>query len=219
MTLILRALGLGLLESIAARLPRGVATFVQFALLLVGVLLPLPPFLSGVLGAADVLAYFAFGMLLSVLVTVIRLRTMEKASDWTVVAVAGYALGVGSVSLMASSFAGYLLWLVGPSGGWAVMVPGLVALVLAQGWSLADGWFVRGGFRVARTWQVVLPGVLRVLPLHLAGIWGMILLMGDAPQHQLRLFGVLLIGIQAAIDVSLAVASLIAARRAAADGR
>ncbi|KGN30502.1 hypothetical protein N802_06715 [Knoellia sinensis KCTC 19936] len=208
MTPILRVLGLGLLESLAARLSPQTAVVVQFILILFGSLLPIVPMLTGAVHLADLLAYTVLAMALSVAGTLIRLRTMATQTETTQFFMLHYAAMIGILSLVCGVWAVILLVRAGPSGGWFALVPMAVALVLAQGWSLADGWFTRGGRHVAHVWQIVLPGYLRFAPLLVGTVFGASAYLGESSEGTRTAIAVGLVLAQAIIDVALAVAAL-----------
>ena len=119
-----------------------------------------------------------------------------------------YTIMIGALSLVSGAWAVILLLEAGPSGGWFSLIPTACALVLANAWSLADGWFVRGGNRAAKLWQVLLPGYLRFVPVLGATISGAVLILGDAPQSYRLIAAAVLMLIIAGIDITLAVASV-----------
>lgn len=214
---LLRGLGIGLLQSVAARISPTVATVVQFALIIAGTLLPLFPLLSGAIGLPDLLVYTVMAMLLSIGGTLIRLNTMARPSDTAKFFMLHYSGMIGILCLVCGVWAVVLLVMTGgPSGGWKTLLPMAAALVLANAWSLADGWFVRGGRFVTKTWQVLLPGYLRFAPLLVATVFGAIAFMGEGAGSSPFWTAVGLVVSQTVIDLALAVASLLLARRSGA---
>ena len=205
---LLRVLGIGLLGSVAARLPVRVATWVQFGLIVIGSLLPLWPLVEGWVHLQDLLAYSALWLALSVVGTLIRLSTMQRRDDATRFFALHYTIMIGALSLVTGVWSIILLSMAGPSGGWIALIPTAIALVLANAWSLADGWFLRGGSRVAKLWQVVLPGYLRFVPVLLGTIAGAVLIIGDSSAQQQLIAAAVLILVLAAVDITLAVLSL-----------
>ncbi|KGN36332.1 DUF6498-containing protein [Knoellia subterranea] len=201
---ILRVLGLGLLESIASRLSPLAATVVQFTLIIGGSLLPIIPLLTGAIHLADLLAYTVLGMALSIAGTLIRLRTMKKRSKATTFLMLHYSIMIGILCLVCGVWAVILLVHAGPSGGWIGLLPMAIALVLAHGWSLADGWFTRGGRYVVTEGQVVLPGYLRFAPLLFATVLGASAYLGDGSEWQLVAIAVGLVLAQTVIDLGMA---------------
>lgn len=220
-----RVLGLSLLQSVAARLSPTAGVTVQFALIILGSLLPIIPLLTGAIHLPDLLAYTVLSMALSIVGTFIRLDTLDSGGAGPGGTKSGprflpptkffqlhYSIMVGIFSFVCGVFAVLLLVRVGPTGGWFALVPLAVALVLAQGWSLADGWFVRGGRHVARLWQIVLPGYLRIIPFLFATVFGAVIYLGnDSPDpvpFSSTGVGVFLILAFTVIDVTLAIAAL-----------
>ncbi|WP_461109808.1 DUF6498-containing protein [Tessaracoccus terricola] len=217
MNTLLRGLGIGLLQSIAARISPVVATVVQFALILVGTLLPLFPLLSGAIGLPDLLVYTVLAMLLSIGGTVVRLRTMSPRSPSADFFTLHYSGLIGILCVVCGVWAVILLVMTGgPSGGWKALLPMAAALVLANAWSLADGWFIRGGRFAVRTWQVLLPGYLRFAPLLLATVFGAVAILGEGSGVSPFRVAVGLVVAQTVIDLAVSVASLLLARRAGA---
>lgn len=208
-----RAMGFGLLESLSARLPGPVAMALQLALIALGTLLPLGPLLAGSVGLPELLVYFVAAMALSVVGTLVRLRTMARKTPMTTFLMLHYSIMIGILSLVCGVWAVILVSIAGPRGGWGVLLPGVIALVLATAWSLADGWFIRGGRLAAKAWQVVLPGYLRFIPLLLGTVFGAVTILGEAPSGQVRTVGIGLIAAQCVIDLSLAAASYLSVRR------
>ena len=204
---IARVLGFNLLGSLAARLPARVGTAVQLLLILVGSLLPLWPLWRGWIRLQDLLAYTSLWLALSVIGTLIRLRTLATQTDATRFFALHYAIMIGILSLVCGIWSVILLAIAGSSGGWMALLPMALAMVLANAWSLADGWFLRGGRELARLWQVVLPGYLRFIPVLFATIAGAVLILGDHPvEYQLAAAASLVI-VLTAIDLTLAIAS------------
>lgn len=203
-----RVLGINLLASFAARLPARVGTSIELMLVVAGSLLPLWPLYRGWVQLQDLLAYAALWMTLSVISTLIRLNTMTRRSPKTRFFALHYTIMIGALSLVSGAWAVILLLEAGPSGGWFSLIPTACALVLANAWSLADGWFVRGGNRAAKLWQVLLPGYLRFVPVLGATISGAVLILGDAPQSYRLIAAAVLMLIIAGIDITLAVASV-----------
>lgn len=176
-------------------------------LVVAGSLLPLWPLYRGWV-QLQLLAYAALWMTLSVISTLIRLNTMTRRSPKTRFFALHYTIMIGALSLVSGAWAVILLLEAGPSGGWFSLIPTACALVLANAWSLADGWFVRGGNRAAKLWQVLLPGYLRFVPVLGATISGAVLILGDAPQSYRLIEAAVLMLIIAGIDITLAVASV-----------
>ena len=204
---IARVLGFNLLGSLAARLPARVGTAVQLLLILVGSLLPLWPLWRGWIRLQDLLAYTSLWLALSVIGTLIRLRTLATQTDATRFFALHYAIMIGILSLVCGIWSVILLAIAGSSGGWMALLPMALAMVLANAWSLADGWFLRGGRELAKLWQVVLPGYLRFIPVLFATIAGAVLILGDHPvEYQLAAAASLVI-VLTAIDLTLAIAS------------
>ena len=204
---IARVLGFNLLGSLAARLPARVGTAVQLLLILVGSLLPLWPLWRGWIRLQDLLAYSSLWLALSVIGTLIRLRTLATQTDATRFFALNYAIMIGILSLVCGIWSVILLAIAGSSGGWMALLPMALAMVLANAWSLADGWFLRGGRELAKLWQVVLPGYLRFIPVLFATIAGAVLILGDHPvEYQLAAAASLVI-VLTAIDLTLAIAS------------
>lgn len=204
---IARVLGFNLLGSLAARLPARVGAAVQLLLILVGSLLPLWPLWRGWIRLQDLLAYSSLWLALSVIGTLIRLRTLATQTDATRFFALHYAIMIGILSLVCGIWSVILLAIAGSSGGWMALLPMALAMVLANAWSLADGWFLRGGRELARLWQVVLPGYLRFIPVLFATIAGAVLILGDHPvEYQLAAAASLVI-VLTAIDLTLAIAS------------
>lgn len=185
----------------------------QYLLIATATLLPLVPLLAGRIALQDLLAYWVVAAALSVISTLIRLNTMERRTRTTTFLTLHYGLMIGILSVVCGAWALVLLIIAGPSGGWWALLPALLAQVLATAWSLADGWFLRGGRLRAQTWQVVLPGYLRFLPLLGGTVFAAILITGDAPASQRMLVGVGLIVSQFVIDLGLALAGQLAVRR------
>lgn len=213
MNALLRVIGVAALESLASRMSARAATAVQFLLVVAGTALPLIPLLSGAVRLQDLLAYLVLAQALSVAGTLVRLRTLADPPPQAKFFMLHYALMNGILSVVCGVFAVILLVIAGPSGGWAALVPTAAALVLAHAWSLADGWFARGGRRVARTWQVVLPGYLRFVPLLVGTVLGAIAIMGQGPATGTLPIAVGLVVAQTAIDLSLALAALLLPNR------
>lgn len=204
---IARVLGFNLLGSLAARLPARVGAAVQLLLILVGSLLPLWPLWRGWIRLQDLLAYSSLWLALSVIGTLIRLRTLATQTDATRFFALHYAIMIGILSLVCGIWSVILLAIAGSSGGWMALLPMALAMVLANAWSLADGWFLRGGRELAKLWQVVLPGYLRFIPVLFATIAGAVLILGDHPvEYQLAAAASLVI-VLTAIDLTLAIAS------------
>lgn len=204
---IARVLGFNLLGSLAARLPARVGAAVQLLLILVGSLLPLWPLWRGWIRLQDLLAYTSLWLALSVIGTLIRLRTLATQTDATRFFALHYAIMIGILSLVCGIWSVILLAIAGSSGGWMALLPMALAMVLANAWSLADGWFLRGGRELAKLWQVVLPGYLRFIPVLFATIAGAVLILGDHPvEYQLAAAASLVI-VLTAIDLTLAIAS------------
>lgn len=212
-----RVCGFGLLESLAARLPAPVALVLQLALVALGSLIPLLAVLSGTVGLPELLVYLVAAMVISIASTLIRLGTMVNRSSTTRFLMLHYSLMIGILSLVCGIWAVILMNVAGPTGGWGALLPGLIALALAAGWSLADGWFVRGGRAGARAWQIVLPGYLRFIPLLLGTVLGSISIMNDTPGREVRLIAVGLIAVQCVIDLALVLAGYLSSRRWRAD--
>lgn len=204
---IARALGLNLLGSVAARLPARVGTAVQLGLIVIGSLLPLWPLSQGWIRLQDLLAYSCLWLAMSVLTTLIRLRTLAVQTDTTRFFALHYAIMIGILSLVCGVWSVILLFLAGPSGGWIALLPMGIAMLLANAWSLADGWFLRDGRRLAKVWQVVLPGYLRFLPVLFGTVGGAILILGEQPVEYRLIAAASLVIVLTAIDVTLAVLS------------
>ena len=204
---IARVLGFGLLSSLAARLPARAGAAVQVLLVLVGSLLPLWPLSRGWIGLQDLLAYSSLWLAMSVAGTLIRIRTLARQTDTTRFFALQYAIMIGILSLVCGVWSVILLAIAGPSGGWMALLPMGLAMLLANAWSLADGWFLRGGRRVARLWQVVLPGYLRFVPVLLGTIAGAVLIIGEHPLEYRFVAAASLVLVLTAIDLTLALAS------------
>lgn len=202
-----RVLGFTALSALADRLPARTAALVQLVLILVGSLLPLWPLWRGVIALQDLLAYSALWLLLSVLTTVIRLRTMP--GDRAVIGFFSmhYAIMIGILGLIVGVWSIILLVMAGVSGGWWTLLLTAVAMVLANAWALADGWFGRGGRERAKLWQVLLPGYLRFVPVLLATVFGAVAIIGGWPASDRLVVGACLVLALTVIDVTLAVAS------------
>ncbi len=205
---LLRALGLNLLGSLAARMPARVGTVVQLLLILVGSLLPLWPLWRGWIGLQDLLAYSTLWLAMSVAGSLIRLRTLAKQTDMSRFFTLHYAIMIGVLSLVCGVWSVILLFMAGVGGGWLALIPTALALLLANAWSLADGWFLRGGREVARVWQVVLPGYLRFVPVLLATVAGAVLIIGEYPLEYRFVAAAALVVVLTAIDLTLALASV-----------
>lgn len=208
-----RLLGVGLLESLAGRLSPATATVVQFGLIIIGSLLPIIPLMAGAVHLADLLAYTVMAMALSVATTLIRLGTIGDHVEDAKFYMLHYSIMIGILSFVCGVWAIILLFIAGPSGGWAALVPLFIAMILANGWSLADGWFLRGGRNVTKLWQVVLPGYLRFAPLLFATVLGAVAYIGEASNTLKMWIAIVLVLAQTAIDIGLAVAGLRARRR------
>ena len=204
---IARVLGFNLLGSLAARLPARVGAAVQLLLILVGSLLPLWPLWRGWIRLQDLLAYTSLWLALSVIGTLIRLRTLATQTDATRFFALHYAIMIGILSLVCGIWSVILLAIAGSSGGWMALLPMALAMVLANAWSLADGWFLRGGRELAKLWQVVLPGYLRFIPVLFATIAGAVLILGDHPVGYQLAAAASLVIVLTAIDLTLAIAS------------
>lgn len=204
---IARVLGFGLLASLAARLPARVGATVQVLLILVGSLLPLWPLSRGWIQLQDLLAYSSLWLAMSVAGTLIRIRTLAEQTETTRFFALHYAIMIGILSLVCGVWSVILLALAGPGGGWIALLPMAVAILLANAWSLADGWFLRRGREVARLWQVVLPGYLRFLPVLLGTIAGAVLILGNHPPGYRFVAAASLVVVLTAIDLTLALAS------------
>ncbi len=204
---LLRALGFGLLSSLAARLPARVGAVVGVGLILVGSLLPLWPLSRGWIGLQDLLAYSSLWLAMSVASTLIRTRTLAKQTDVTRFFALHYTIMIGVLSLVCGIWSVILFSFAAPSGGWIALLPMAAAMLLANAWSLADGWFLRGGRQVARLWQVILPGYLRFLPVLLGTIAGAVLILGEHPWEFRFVAAASLVIVLTAIDLTLAVAS------------
>ena len=202
---LVRVLGIGLLSSLAARLPARAGAVVQILLILIGSLLPLWPLWRGGIELQDLLAYSALWLALSVLTTVIRLRTMPEQDGIVTFFTMHYAIMIGILSLVTGIWSIILLSMAGPSGGWWALLLTAIAMVLANAWSLADNWFTRNGRRGAKLWQVLLPGYLRFVPVLLATIFGAVAIIGDWTASGRLIIGVCLVLVLTLIDVVLAV--------------
>lgn len=203
-----RAIGFGLLTSLAARLPGRVGVAIQVALVLVGSVLPVWPVTRGWVHLQDILAYGSLWMGLSVVTTVIRMLTLRLRTDETRFFTLHYVGMVGILTLVTTVWSIVLLVTAGPSGGWTVLWLSACGLVLSAAWSLADGWFVRGGCQVAQPWQVLLPGYLRWLPMLVGTIVGAVMLLGDSTPQGRLVAAVALVLAFAVIDITLALVSL-----------
>lgn len=201
---VLRVLGFGLLESVSARMSPRAGAVVQFVLIVVGSLAPIIPLLTGAVELVDLLAYTVLAMALSIAGTLIRLKTMTQQSHSTTFFMIHYSILIGILSLVCGVWTIILLVRVGPSGGWFALIPMAAALVLANAWSLADGWFVRGGRDVAQLGQIVLPGYLRFAPLLVATVLGASFYLGDASASALTAVAIGLVLVQTLIDLALA---------------
>ncbi len=204
---LLRALGVNLLGSLAARLPARAGAVVQLLLILVGSLLPLWPLLRGWIELQDLLAYSSLWLAMSVGSTLIRLNTMARRDAITRFFALHYAIMIGVLSLVCGVWSVILLFMAGVSGGWFALIPTAAALLLSHAWSLADGWFLRGGRTVTRLWQVLLPGYLRFIPVLLATIAGAVLIIGEYPLDYRFVAAAALVVVLTAIDLTLALAS------------
>jgi len=204
---LLRALTAGALASLAARLPVRAAAMVQLALILIGALLPLWPLWRGAIELQDLLAYSALWLALSVITTLVRLRTMPGEPDVRRFFTMHYAIMVGVLSLVVGVWSIILLAITGVSGGWWTLVFTAIAMVLANAWSLADGWFHRGGRRSAKLWQVLLPGYLRFVPVLLATVFGAMAIIGEWTASAKLSIGLCLVLALTLIDLVLAVAA------------
>lgn len=207
MSQLARLIGFTLLSSLAARLPARLGAVVQLVLILVGSLLPLWPLWRGVIELQDLLAYSALWLALSVLTTVIRLRSMPDQDGIVTFFTMHYAIMIGILSLVTGVWSIILLFMAGPSGGWWALLLTAIALVLANAWSLADNWFTRNGRRSAKLWQVLLPGYLRFVPVLLATIFGAVAIIGGWTASDRFVIGSCLVLVLTLIDVLLAVAS------------
>lgn len=212
-----RVCGFGMLESLAARLPAPVALALQLALVTLGSLIPLLAVLSGTVGLPELLVYLVAAMVISIASTLIRLGTMANRSSTTRFLMLHYSGMIGILSLVCGIWAVVLVNMAGPTGGWGALLPGLIAIALAACWSLADGWFVRGGRAGARAWQIVLPGYLRFIPLLLGTVLGGIGIVNGAPGGEVRLIAVGLIVVQYVIDLALVLAGYLSSRGWRAD--
>lgn len=209
MNSLLRVLGIGLLQSVAARLSPVVATVVQFALIIAGTFLPIIPLLSGAIGLPDLLVYTVLAMVMSIAGTLIRLDTMAEQTSDTGFFKIHYSAMIGILSLVCGVFAIILLVSTGgPSGGWWALLPMALALLLANGWSLADGWFIRGGRNVTKLWQIVLPGYLRYAPLLVATVFGAVAILGSGSPLSALQVAIGLVVAQTVIDLVLVAVSL-----------
>lgn len=204
---IARVLGFNLLGSLAARLPARAGAVLQLVLILVGSLLPLWPLSRGWIQLQDLLAYSTMWLAMSVVTTLIRTRTLAAQTDTTRFFALHYAIMIGILSLVCGVWSVILLAFAGASGGWVALWPMAVAMLLANAWSLADGWFLRRGREVARLWQVVLPGYLRFVPVLLGTIAGALLIIGNQPLEYRFIAAVALVCVLTAIDLVLALAS------------
>ncbi len=199
-----RVLGFGLLSALAERLPARVGAAVQILLILAGSLLPLWPLWRGTIELQDLLAYSALWLVMSVITTVIRLRTITQGAHAARFWAVHYSIMIGVLSLVTGIWSAILISITG-AGSWSSLVWTAVAMLLANAWSLADGWFQRGGRTVAKLWQVLLPGYLRFVPVLLAVVFGAVVILGEY-DHRF-LVGACLIGALTAIDLTLAVLS------------
>lgn len=204
---IARALGFNLLGSLAARLPARVGAAVQVLLILIGSLLPLWPLGRGWIQLQDLLAYSSLWLAFSVAGTLIRLRTLATQNETTRFFTLHYTIMIGVLSLVCGVWSVILLFMAGVSGGWFALIPTAAALLLSHAWSLADGWFLRGGRTVTRLWQVLLPGYLRFVPVLLATIAGAVLIIGEYPLDYRFVAAAALVVVLTAIDLTLALAS------------
>lgn len=179
----------------------------QVLLILIGSLLPLWPLGRGWIQLQDLLAYSSLWLAFSVAATLIRLRTLATQNETTRFFTLHYTIMIGVLSLVCGVWSVILLAVAGPSGGWIALLPMAVAMALANAWSLADGWFLRGGREVARLWQVVLPGYLRFLPVLLGTIAGAVLVLGDHPLEYRFVAAASLVIVLTMVDLALALAS------------
>ncbi len=200
-----RVLGFGLLSALAERLPARAAMAVQIVLILVGSLLPLWPLSRGTIGLQDLLAYSALWLAMSVGTTLIRLLTMTRAGSAAQFWALHYAIMIGVLSLVTGIWAVILISLTG-GGSWSTLLLTGLAMLLANAWSLADGWFSRGGRTVAKLWQVLLPGYLRFVPVLLATVLGAVVILGEYDDYRF-LVGACLVVALTVIDLTLAVLS------------
>lgn len=204
---IARLLGFNLLSSVASRLPPRVAMVVQLVLVLVGSLLPLWPLARGWIELQDLLIYSCLWLAFSVAGTLVRLRTITTQTEATGFFALHYSFMVGIFAVVCGVWAVVMLLRDGVSGGWMALVPTALAVLLANVWSLADGWFLRGGRSVARVWQVLLPGYLRLAPVLFGTVAGAFLTFGDYPMAYRHAVAVALVVSVAFIDLALAIAS------------
>ncbi|MFT4227136.1 DUF6498-containing protein [Micropruina sp.] len=200
-----RVLGFGLLSALAERLPARAAMAVQIVLILVGSLLPLWPLSRGTIGLQDLLAYSALWLAMSVGTTLIRLLTMTRAGSAAQFWALHYAIMIGVLSLVTGIWAVILISLTG-GGSWSTLLLTGLAMLLANAWALADGWFSRGGRTVAKLWQVLLPGYLRFVPVLLATVLGAVVILGEYDDYRF-LVGACLVVALTVIDLTLAVLS------------
>lgn len=199
-----RLIGFGLLSALAARLPARVGAAVQLVLIVIGSLLPIWPLWRGAIELQDLLAYAALWLVVSVITTIVRLRTMPGEPAQIRFFTLHYTIMIGILSVVVGVWAVILLFMAGVSGGWWALLLTAIAMVLANAWSLADGWFNRNGRRVAKLWQVLLPGYLRFVPVLLATILGAVAIIGGWAASDRMVIGVCLVLTLTLIDVVLA---------------
>lgn len=191
----------------AARLPARAGAVVQVLLILVGSALPLWPLWRGAIGLQDLLAYSALWLAMSVITTLVRLRTMPGKPDLIRFFTLHYAIMIGILSLVVGVWSIILLVMAGVGGGWWALLLTAIAMALSNAWSLADGWFNRNGRRGAKLWQVLLPGYLRFVPVLFATVFGAVAIIGDWAASERLVIGACLVLALTLIDVVLALVS------------
>ncbi|MGN6751979.1 MAG: DUF6498-containing protein [Intrasporangium sp.] len=217
MNVLLRLIGVPVLQALIARLPRPVARALGAVLVVCSSLLPFGALATRQITLGDVVLVYWIESVLIFGWSIIRARTSRAGTDET----RRFAPLFGSVffgiwSLVMGVWAIIIAVSIGLTGGVVQYVVIVGAILLSTSYSLAYQWFFRGQRDVVSPIMAVVPAIPRCLPLMagtLVGAFTSTLLTDE----QVRA-GLLLIAFRTVVDIVVQLAlDLIGERRLAND--
>lgn len=203
MTLLLRLIGVPVLQSFIVRLPRGAARFLGAVLVVLSNLAPFGALLAGSMTLGDVVLVYWIETVVVFGWSIVRARTSQAGSAdtralarvfssvffsmWAVV------MGVWAVIIAVR------IGLTGSVGSYLLVVG---AIIVSASYALAYQWFFRGQRTVVSPLFAIAPVIARCLPLMAGTLLGAFTSIGPgaSPQAQVTA-GLWLVGLRTVVDV------------------
>lgn len=203
MTLLLRVIGVPVLQSFIACLPRGTARLLGAVLVVVSNLAPFGALLAGSMTLGDVVLVYWIETVVVFGWSIVRARTSQAGSaDTRALATVFSSVFFGIWAVVMGVWAVIIAVRIGLTGGVGSYLLVVGAIVVSASYALAYQWFFRGQRTVVSPLFAIAPVIPRCIPLVAGTLVGAFTSIGPGASPHAQVTAALwVIGLRTGVDV------------------